>query len=42
MDTYMNPHKIIGHVQIKKHDEIENAVKFDYGKLIFLRLIKLF
>ena len=36
MDTYMNPHKVLGHVQIKKHFEIENAVVFDNGKFTFL------
>ena len=34
----MNPHKVLGHIQIKKHDEIENAVKINYGKYILNNL----
>ena len=37
----MKPHKILGHVQVLKHDEIKNAVEFDRGKF-YLMLLSLF
>ena len=31
----MNPHKILGHVQVYQFDEINKAVEFDRGNFLF-------
>ena len=30
----MNPHKLLGHIQINENDKIKNAIQFDYGKFL--------
>ena len=37
LDTSVNPHKLLGHVQIKKFVE-ENAVELNFGKFQFIIL----
>ena len=36
IDTSVNPHKILGQLEVHKFDKRRNAVEFDNGKFLFM------